>query len=73
MLSRLLFKSRCYNGGTKHKFVALWNEECGAPVMDDVQYLLCDAVAVAQACSPTKRTLAKCVCDWCGKEAPIVV
>lgn len=63
-----MFKSRCYNGGNRHKFTPRYTTESkpGGEI-ESGRTSTKVALELIKACSHTKTIYHGDVCEWCGK------
>jgi hypothetical protein len=63
------FKSRCYNGGNKHRFEARYTEESWPTVktLPGGDYGLGEMESIITASRHTVLTYHNDICIWCGK------
>lgn len=66
----IIFKSRCYNGGPKHKFESCYNQEKEEPSLDGFHchgYDYYELSRIIELIRRVKTTYIRSVCKWCGK------
>jgi NADH:ubiquinone oxidoreductase subunit F (NADH-binding) len=67
-----MFKSRCYNGGQRHKFKPRYSEVKSAPTVEiqeasGSKIAMDSALNILEASRKITTTYHHDVCEWCGK------
>lgn len=61
-----MFEKRCYNGGNKHKYVAVYNDEPAYKVTGPIEGFGFNIVGNMRSLL-YKKVYVYHVCRWCGK------